>query len=103
MRLKSYREKRHLRRTGEARGRTRRARKGAPVFVVQKHDASRLQTDFRIEVGGALKSFAVPKGPSTDPREKRLAGSTPGSGGLYWRCQAPSYQMYVSTWVLMLL
>jgi len=73
--LQKYHSKRDFRKTGEPKG-GRRRKSGKPIFVIQKHDASRLHYDFRLEIDGVLKSWAVPKGVSTDPRDKRLAVMT---------------------------
>lgn len=72
MSLTRYRDKRDFSRTPEPAGKTLRSR-GALKFVIQKHAARRLHYDFRLELDGVLKSWAVPKGPSIDPADKRLA------------------------------
>ncbi len=70
--LSEYRKKRDFSRTSEPQGKEEK-RPGNPIFVVHKHDATTLHYDFRLEVDGVLVSWAIPKGPSMNPRETRLA------------------------------
>ena len=74
--LDEYAAKRKFARTPEPGPKVARTRRGPLLFVVQKHAARRLHYDFRLEVDGVLKSWAVPKGPSLDPADKRLAVPT---------------------------
>ena len=76
MSLDIYRHKRDFRRTDEPSGTRPRTSRGQARFVIQHHVASSDHYDFRLEADGVLKSWAVPKGPSTDPRRRRLAVPT---------------------------
>lgn len=75
-RLENYRDKRNTDASGEPSGNGRARSSQRPLFVIQKHDASTLHYDLRLEIDGVLKSWAVPKGPSTNPRDKQLAIQT---------------------------
>ena len=68
-----YHKKRDFSKTKEPKGNSKKKKGKAPIFVIQKHDATNLHYDFRLEIDGTLKSWSVPKGPSTDPKVKRMA------------------------------
>lgn len=70
---RNYNDKRNFNRTNEPKDTGSRKRSEKPIFVVQKHDASNLHYDFRVEVDGVLKSWSVPKGPNTSSLVKRMA------------------------------
>jgi DNA ligase D-like protein (predicted 3'-phosphoesterase) len=79
--LEEYERKRDFSKTEEPKGRSKargrtKARRRHPRFSIQKHSATSLHYDLRLEVDGVLASWAVPKGPSLDPRDKRLAMRT---------------------------
>lgn len=72
--IREYRKKRELSESDEPGSeRNGSSKSNRPRFVIQKHDASSLHYDFRLEAGGVLKSWVVPKGPSTNPDDKQLA------------------------------
>src|SRR3954468_15904202 len=75
--LAAYRRKRDFTKTKEPKpGAKPRRRSKKPTFMIHKHDATRLHYDLRLEMDGALASWAVPKGPSFDPKDRRLAVQT---------------------------
>src|SRR2546427_7514044 len=74
--LSEYPAKRRLEATPEPAAGVPAARSGPLLFVIQQHSARRMHYDLRLECDGVLKSWAVPKGPSSDPAEKRLAVQT---------------------------
>lgn len=70
---KNYHEKRDFNKTPEPKGEEAKGNPDSPGFVIQKHDATNLHYDFRLEIDNTLKSWVIPKGPSTDPSVKRMA------------------------------
>ena len=74
--LTSYRLRRNTKASGEPAARVKKRKSKKRIFVIQKHKATRLHYDLRLEIDGVLASWAVPKGPSLNPKERRLAVRT---------------------------
>lgn len=70
---KNYYDKRNFSKTSEPKGKKSKGNPENPIFVIQKHDATNLHYDFRLEIDNTLKSWVVPKGPSTNTSVKRMA------------------------------
>jgi len=76
MGLEEYQKKRDFRKTAEPKGELKKGLRGKPLYVIQKHYASHLHYDLRLEMDGVLKSWAIPKEPPTEEGVRRLAVQT---------------------------
>jgi DNA ligase D-like protein (predicted 3'-phosphoesterase) len=74
--LREYKKKRDFRITSEPKPKLKKRKQTDFIYVIQKHKASNLHYDLRLELNGVLKSWALPKGPSTDPSQRKLAVPT---------------------------
>jgi len=74
--LKEYKNKRNFKKTKEPKPESKKRKRTGLIYVIQKHKATNLHYDLRLELNGVLKSWAIPKGPSTDPSQKKLAVPT---------------------------
>jgi DNA ligase D-like protein (predicted 3'-phosphoesterase) len=74
--LKKYNKKRDFRKTGEPKAKAKKERHSGLIYIIQKHKATNLHYDLRLELNGVLKSWAIPKGPTTNPSQRKLAVPT---------------------------